>query len=176
MTAPSAPGAWGGQKSRKPSDPRQECSSNPVNASLLKILACSGDRSPLHDISPHVVCAVEHRYAMVDGNPVFLLSEEPQTHIEGTRSLAAAESGVAPTQPIDNSDPNAIDSFVKEVIGARTCLGFDVCITRSVVAYVNHWIRSSLLDDGRTGAYPRRCDWPVSSFCGWILFVEPPNQ
>lgn len=46
--------------------------------------------------------------AIVDGIPVFLLSEEPQTHIEGTRSLAAAESGVAPTPPTDNSDPNAI--------------------------------------------------------------------
>ena len=29
----------------------RECSSNPVNASLLKILTCSGDRSPLHDIA-----------------------------------------------------------------------------------------------------------------------------
>ena len=79
-----------------------------MNASLLKILACPRNRSPLHHISTHLVCAVGHRYAIVDGIPVFLLSEEPQTHIEGTRSLAAAESGVAPTPPTDNSDPNAI--------------------------------------------------------------------
>ena len=89
-----------------------------MNRSLLDILVCPRDHSSLQDDGDQLTCAAGHRYAVVDGIPVFLLSETPQTHIEGTRSLAAAEAGAAPLPPLDNIDPKAIDPFVKGVIAA----------------------------------------------------------
>jgi SAM-dependent methyltransferase/uncharacterized protein YbaR (Trm112 family) len=89
-----------------------------VHRSLLDILACPRDHIPLRDRGNQLTCSNGHQYPVVDGIPVFLLAETCQTHIEGTRSLAAAEAGVAPPSPFDDFDPNDVDPFVKEVIAA----------------------------------------------------------
>jgi hypothetical protein len=39
------------------------------------------------------VCPENHRYRVVECVPILLVSEAEQTHIEGTRALAVAETG-----------------------------------------------------------------------------------
>ena len=87
-----------------------------LNKSLLQILACPRDHGALQENGERLTCAQGHEYAVVEGIPVFLLAEAPQTHIEGTRSLAIAEAK-APLPPPE-SNPSAFDPFVRGVIAA----------------------------------------------------------
>lgn len=88
-----------------------------VNKFLLDLLVCPRDHKPLQDDGCQLRCPEGHRYAVVDGIPVFLLSEAPQTHIEGTRTLAIAEER-APLPPPESSNPVDFDPFVRGAIGA----------------------------------------------------------
>jgi len=59
-----------------------------------------------------------HRYRVVEGIPILLLSDVEQTHIEGTRALAIAETGdLSQLRPI-HLRSNEIDPFVRNAIGA----------------------------------------------------------
>jgi len=89
-----------------------------LNKSLLDILVCPRDHGALRDDGHQLTCTAGHRYAIVDGIPVFLLSEVPQTHIKGTRALTAAEDGAAPLPPLAEIDSKEIDPFVKSVIAS----------------------------------------------------------
>jgi SAM-dependent methyltransferase/uncharacterized protein YbaR (Trm112 family) len=88
-----------------------------LNPSLLDLLACPRDHGSLQLGDDHLTCAQGHRYPIVDEIPVFLLAEAPQTHFEGTRTLAIAEAK-APLPPPETEDPHEFDLFVRNVIGA----------------------------------------------------------
>ena len=74
---------------------------------LLKLVVCPRDRQ-------------NHRYRIIEGIPILLVSEAEQTHIEGTRALAVAEEGNRTNLPPIQLRPGEIDPFVKEWIGATT--------------------------------------------------------
>ncbi len=85
---------------------------------LRELLVCPRDKQPLNDEATHVVCAQGHRYAVIEGIPVFLLSETEQTHIEGDRALLVAQTGdTSSLRKIEIKD-GEIDPFVANSIGA----------------------------------------------------------
>jgi len=55
---------------------------------------------------------------VIEGVPVMLVSDVEQTHIEGARALAVAESGDASSLAKFDLGPNEIDPFVQGTIGA----------------------------------------------------------
>lgn len=83
----------------------------------LKLLVCPRDKQCLHQQTDWLLCPVGHRYRVVEGIPILLVSEAPQTHIEGTRSLAVAEHDDA-RPPQFTVGTGEIDPFVKTAIGA----------------------------------------------------------
>lgn len=65
-----------------------------------------------------MLCQQGHRYRVADGVPILLVSDVAQTHIEGTRALAVAETGdLSQLRQIELA-PGEIDPFVKDSIGA----------------------------------------------------------
>jgi len=85
---------------------------------LWELLVCPRDKGELRWEGTSLVCGQGHRYAVIDEVPVLLVSEVEQTHIEGTRALAAAELGDASSLPVFDVQPGEIDPFVRNVIGA----------------------------------------------------------
>lgn len=85
---------------------------------LLRLLVCPRDKQDLVDEGSHLVCAQGHRYAVIEGVPILLISEAEQTHIEGARALVVAESGDASSLRDFKLAPNEIDPFVRGSIGA----------------------------------------------------------
>jgi len=85
---------------------------------LDELLVCPRDRQDLRHDDSHLVCGQGHRYAVIEGVPIMLVSDAEQTHIEGTRALAIAESGDASSLAKFNLGPNDIDPFVRGTIGA----------------------------------------------------------
>jgi len=85
---------------------------------LLPFLVCPRDKEGLYHRGAYLVCSEGHRYAVVDGVPILLVSDVEQTHVEGTRALAVAESGDTSALPEFNVAPNEIDPFVRGTIGA----------------------------------------------------------
>ena len=85
---------------------------------IWQMLVCPRDKRDLRREGSHLVCADGHRYAVIEDIPILLVSDADQTHIEGTRALAVAESGDASSLPQFNVGPNEIDPFVKNAIGA----------------------------------------------------------
>ncbi|HEY6337913.1 MAG TPA: methyltransferase domain-containing protein [Candidatus Sulfotelmatobacter sp.] len=85
---------------------------------LWDLLVCPRDKEALQRDGANLVCPQGHRYAVLDDVPILLVSEAEQTHIEGTRALAAAEQGDASSLPQFNVAPGEIDPFVRNVIGA----------------------------------------------------------
>ena len=85
---------------------------------LWDVLACPRDKQPLRRTADTLVCEQGHRYPIVEGVPIFLLSEVEQTHIEGTRAVKIAETGDASSLPKFEIGPNDIDPFVRNAIGA----------------------------------------------------------
>lgn len=83
----------------------------------LKLLVCPRDKQCLHQQGDWLSCPTRHRYRVVEGIPILLVHEAPQTHIEGTRSLAVAELGDAQL-PQFSVGSGEIDPFVKSAIGA----------------------------------------------------------
>lgn len=87
-------------------------------ARLWKSLVCPRDKSDLRQEGANLLCEQGHRYAVIEDIPILLVSEAEQTHLEGTRSLAVAESGDASTLPKFNVGHGEIDPFVRNAIGA----------------------------------------------------------
>jgi SAM-dependent methyltransferase len=85
---------------------------------LLAMLVCPRDKQDLSHEGTDLVCSQGHRYAVIEGVPILLVSDAEQTHIEGTRALAIAESGDASALPKFDLGPNDIDPFVRNSIGA----------------------------------------------------------
>jgi SAM-dependent methyltransferase/uncharacterized protein YbaR (Trm112 family) len=92
--------------------------SNGAKPGLWELLVCPRDKGELRREGTSLVCGQGHRYAVIDDVPVLLVSEVEQTHIEGTRALAAAELGDASSLPVFDVQPGEIDPFVRNVIGA----------------------------------------------------------
>jgi ubiquinone/menaquinone biosynthesis C-methylase UbiE/uncharacterized protein YbaR (Trm112 family) len=89
----------------------------PLAEDTLKLLVCPRDKQCLHQQGDWLSCTAGHRYRVVEGIPILLVPEAPQTHIEGTRSLAVAEEGDA-RLPQFTVGIGEIDPFVKSAIGA----------------------------------------------------------
>jgi SAM-dependent methyltransferase/uncharacterized protein YbaR (Trm112 family) len=89
-----------------------------IQPGLLEVLVCPRDKQDLWQEGSHLTCAQGHRYAVVEGVPILLVSDVEQTHIEGTRALAVAQSGDTSSLPVFNVGPNEIDPFVQRSIGA----------------------------------------------------------
>lgn len=85
---------------------------------LLELLVCPRDKGPLMRLGESLTCPHGHDYAIVEGIPILLLAEARQTHIEGERSLAIAESRDTTTLPKFKIQPGEIDPFVNRAIGA----------------------------------------------------------
>lgn len=90
----------------------------PLADDLLKLVVCPRDKEALRQQSDWLFCPSGHRYRIVEGIPILLVSEAQQTHIEGTRALAVAEEGDAAQLPQFHVGPGEIDPFVKAAIGA----------------------------------------------------------
>ena len=89
-----------------------------VQSQTLDLLVCPRDKQDLRHEGTHLVCDQGHRYAVIEDVRILLVSEAEQTHIEGTRALAVAESGDASTLPRFNVGADEIDPFVRNAIGA----------------------------------------------------------
>jgi len=85
---------------------------------MLGMLVCPRDKQPLSDETSDLTCPQGHRYAVIEGIPILLVSEAEQTHIEGTRALAMAESRDLASLPQFRVAEGEIDPFVKNAIGA----------------------------------------------------------
>jgi len=85
---------------------------------LWDLLVCPRDKQDLRLENAHLICGQGHRYAVIEDIPILLVSEAEQTHIEGTRALAVAESGDVSSLPKFNVGVNEIDPFVRNAIGA----------------------------------------------------------
>ncbi len=88
-----------------------------VSKELLKLLACPRDKLPLMETSGFLYCSSGHKYPVVNGIPVLLIEELPQTHIAGERALAIAHGHNAAPPQFDLKE-NETDPFVSEVIAA----------------------------------------------------------
>lgn len=84
---------------------------------LLELLVCPRDKQELRREETHLVCTSGHRYAVIEGVPILLVSEAEQTHIEGDRALAVAASGDGSSLAKFNLGPGDIDPFVRNSIG-----------------------------------------------------------
>ncbi|HEY0781955.1 MAG TPA: Trm112 family protein, partial [Thermoanaerobaculia bacterium] len=76
-----------------------------VESGLLALLACPRDHGPLAEVDDgsSLACPAGHRYAIVDGFPVLLRDDVPQTHWAATMALAEARG---------EGDPNAATAWV----------------------------------------------------------------
>jgi SAM-dependent methyltransferase/uncharacterized protein YbaR (Trm112 family) len=90
----------------------------PVDEELLKLVVCPRDRQYLRQEFDWLICPSGHRYRIIEGIPILLVSEAEQTHIEGTRALAVAEEGDETKLPQFQVRPGEIDPFVQTAIGA----------------------------------------------------------
>jgi SAM-dependent methyltransferase/uncharacterized protein YbaR (Trm112 family) len=94
---------------------------NPVTAQDVTVpftIVCPRDRSVLTSDGDFIRCQQGHSYRIADGVPILLVSDVQQTHIEGTRALAVAETGdLSQLRQIELA-PGEIDPFVRDSIGA----------------------------------------------------------
>jgi SAM-dependent methyltransferase len=89
-----------------------------VDSRLLTLLACPRDFAPLTDEGASLACPHGHRYAVVEGIPIFLLTEVPQTHWVADDALGVAVAGRADA-PAAVAE-GGIDPFVQQAIGATS--------------------------------------------------------
>lgn len=83
----------------------------------MNILVCPRDKLCLREEGDDLVCEGGHRYAVIEGIPILLVSEAEQTHIEGTRALLLAESRDVASLPQFQVGVGEIDPFVRNAIG-----------------------------------------------------------
>lgn len=94
---------------------------SPISAAqslLWETLVCPRDKQKFRQEGAKLVCDRGHRYSIVEGIPILLVSEAEQTHIEGTRALEVAESGDESSLRKFDVKPDEIDPFVRNAIGA----------------------------------------------------------
>lgn len=85
---------------------------------LMNILVCPRDKLCLREEGDDLVCERGHRYAVIEGIPILLVSEAQQTHIEGARALLLAESRDVASLPQFQIGDGEVDPFVRAAIGA----------------------------------------------------------
>jgi len=86
---------------------------------LLEIIVCPRDKQPLVSEGDFLACPNAHRYRVVEGIPILLVSEAQQTHIEGDRALLVAEGDLSHAPLLTLTlGADEIDPFVKNTIGA----------------------------------------------------------
>jgi len=95
-----------------------EMSADVARPPLSDLLACPRDKGDLHVKGDSLVCEQGHKYAVIEGIPILLVSEAEQTHIEGKRALSLAETRDASLLPQIEVKQGEIDRFVKNAIGA----------------------------------------------------------
>lgn len=93
-------------------------SGHQLSAQTLGMLVCPRDKQPLSEETSGLICTQGHRYAVIEGIPILLVSEAEQTHIEGTRALLLAESNDTSSLPQFRVAEGEIDPFVQNAIGA----------------------------------------------------------
>jgi len=92
---------------------------NSLAPELLRILVCPRDKHALREDEEFLVCPKAHRYRVVEGIPILLVSEAHQTHIEGDRTLLVAEGDLSHAPLLKLTlGADEIDPFVKNSIGA----------------------------------------------------------
>ena len=92
---------------------------NRADPELLKLIVCPRDKQLMREDGEYLVCSNEHRYHVVEGIPILLVSEAHQTHVEGDRSLLVAEGDLSHAPLLKLTlGPDEIDPFVKNSIGA----------------------------------------------------------
>jgi SAM-dependent methyltransferase/uncharacterized protein YbaR (Trm112 family) len=91
---------------------------NQLPSPTLDLLACPRDKQPFRQEADDLVCERGHRYAVIEGIPILLVTEAEQTHIEGKRSLIMAENRDVAALPQFHVAEGEIDPFVKNAIGA----------------------------------------------------------
>ena len=89
-----------------------------VEPDIWELLACPRDKSGLRLQGASLFCEQGHKYPVIEGVPILLVSEAEQTHIEGTRSVQVAETGDTSSLRRFNVAADEIDPFVKAAIGA----------------------------------------------------------
>lgn len=89
-----------------------------LSSELWQILVCPRDKDPLQPDNGFLYCPQGHRYRVVRGVPILLVSDADQTHIEGTRALQVAETGDLSQYAVSDTADTEIDEFVRNVIGA----------------------------------------------------------
>jgi len=89
-----------------------------LSPELLELIVCPRDKRTLRFDSGFLVCPQDHRYRVVRGVPILLVSEAIPTHIEGARALRIAETGDLSQYKLSENDDAQIDKFVSNVIGA----------------------------------------------------------
>jgi len=94
----------------------------PLSAHLIELLVCPRDKQSLQEEASHLVCPSGHRYAVIEGIPIMLISEVEQTHIEGTRALLLAETKDVGSLPQFDVAKDEMDPFVRNAIGATNGL------------------------------------------------------
>jgi len=85
---------------------------------IKELLVCPRDKQDLRMHGTNLLCTLGHRYAVIDGVPILLIAESEQTHIEGVRALAIAESGDSSSLPKFEVAPHETDPFMRNAIGA----------------------------------------------------------
>jgi 2-polyprenyl-3-methyl-5-hydroxy-6-metoxy-1,4-benzoquinol methylase/uncharacterized protein YbaR (Trm112 family) len=77
---------------------------------LLSILICPRDQTPLWRSGDFLVCKIDHKYPVVDGVPVFLCPEQPQTIRLAYASIRAAETGIGAPLYVDTLGGISLES------------------------------------------------------------------
>ena len=111
---------------------------------FLDNLVCPRDQQSLRFVQDHLVCPEGHRYPVVQGIPVMVLNDVPQTHHYAVQSLDLA---INPTKITEHAHApvNNIDPFVQEEIGKTNGIMF-----QSVIGKLQEYpIPQLRLPDGR---------------------------
>jgi uncharacterized protein YbaR (Trm112 family) len=85
-----------------------------IRSYLLDLLVCPRDKGGLRVGGDSLVCEQGHKYAVIEGIPILLVSEAEQTHIEGKRALAVAETRDASLLPQIEVKQGEIDPIRQE--------------------------------------------------------------
>ena len=89
-----------------------------LDEEIAELVVCPRDRRDLRQEGDWLWCPLGHRYRIVEGIPILLVSEAEQTHIEGTLALALADGDGAVKLPQFEVGPGEIDPWVNVEIAA----------------------------------------------------------
>ena len=89
-----------------------------LSAHALGLLACPRDQQPLIPSGSSLSCPQGHRYLTIEGIPVLLRDDVPQTHWAALLALDVARSGALPDDWRAAAHVDGVHPFVQESIGA----------------------------------------------------------